>query len=185
MPHRSSDDARNVVLNDMNKPFDAYALSDEAMAKWDKVIEAPRRRQRRAGDRPRRQAHRQAAGGRTSPYITGAAPDANSVVGSGTNFPGLTVEVREATGGKCERCWMHSAKVGAESGSPTPRSAPAAPPWSASCRSSEKPVFPAGPPFWAALLFADSSPPAAEPGPGAFRPREPGAGREKAACRTF
>jgi isoleucyl-tRNA synthetase len=33
MPHRSSDDARNVVLNEMNKPFDAYALSDDAMAR--------------------------------------------------------------------------------------------------------------------------------------------------------
>jgi isoleucyl-tRNA synthetase len=30
MPHRSSDDARNVVLNEMNKPFDGLRPLDEA-----------------------------------------------------------------------------------------------------------------------------------------------------------
>jgi len=38
MPHRKDDDARNVVLNTMNKPFTAYHLDEEAMAKWDKLI---------------------------------------------------------------------------------------------------------------------------------------------------
>ena len=38
MPHRASDDARNVVFNDMNKPFLDYALDDEAMARWDTLI---------------------------------------------------------------------------------------------------------------------------------------------------
>ena len=32
MPHRQGDDGRNVVLNEMNKPFAAYALSDEALS---------------------------------------------------------------------------------------------------------------------------------------------------------
>ena len=36
--NRSEDDARNVVLNDMNQPFTAYALDDAAMAKWEKII---------------------------------------------------------------------------------------------------------------------------------------------------
>ena len=35
------------------------------------------------------------------------APE-GAVVGAGTNFPGLTVAVTEATGKKCPRCWMHS-----------------------------------------------------------------------------
>ena len=39
MPHRAGDDARNVLFNDMNKPFTDYALNDAAMARWDKVIE--------------------------------------------------------------------------------------------------------------------------------------------------
>ena len=42
-----------------------------------------------------------------------------STVGKGTNFPGLTVEIREATGEKCERCWMHSPTVGADADHPT------------------------------------------------------------------
>ena len=35
MPHRAEDDARNVLFNQMSKPYTAYALSDEEMAKWD------------------------------------------------------------------------------------------------------------------------------------------------------
>ena len=38
MPHRAGDDGRNVVFNEMNKPFTDYALDADAMAKWDKII---------------------------------------------------------------------------------------------------------------------------------------------------
>ena len=38
MPHREGDDVRNVVLNEMNKPFTEYALDDDEMAKWDALI---------------------------------------------------------------------------------------------------------------------------------------------------
>ena len=38
MPHKEGDDVRNVVLNEMNKPFTDYALSAEEMAKWDRII---------------------------------------------------------------------------------------------------------------------------------------------------
>ena len=38
MPHREGDDVRNVVLNEMNKPFTQYALSAGQMAKWDRII---------------------------------------------------------------------------------------------------------------------------------------------------
>ncbi|MBR6376990.1 MAG: class I tRNA ligase family protein, partial [Oscillospiraceae bacterium] len=38
MPHRKGDDARNVVFNDMNKPFTDYALDADTMAKWDTLI---------------------------------------------------------------------------------------------------------------------------------------------------
>ena len=38
MPHKASDDIRNVVLNDMNKPFADFALDDAAMQKWDNLI---------------------------------------------------------------------------------------------------------------------------------------------------
>ena len=38
MPHRAEDDARNVLLNVMNQPFDAYALSEDELARWDQLI---------------------------------------------------------------------------------------------------------------------------------------------------
>ena len=38
MPHRAEDDARNVLLNVMNQPFDAYALSESELARWDQLI---------------------------------------------------------------------------------------------------------------------------------------------------
>ena len=38
MPHRSGDDPRNVLFNDMNQPFADYALDGAAMAKWDTLI---------------------------------------------------------------------------------------------------------------------------------------------------
>ena len=38
MPHREGDDARNVLLNEMNKPFAEYALDGETMKKWDYII---------------------------------------------------------------------------------------------------------------------------------------------------
>ena len=38
MPHRACDDGRNVLLNQMPENFDAYALDDAAMARWDTVM---------------------------------------------------------------------------------------------------------------------------------------------------
>ena len=38
MPHAAGVDGRNVVFNDMNQPFADYALSADEMAQWDKII---------------------------------------------------------------------------------------------------------------------------------------------------
>ncbi|MCI9215189.1 MAG: isoleucine--tRNA ligase [Oscillospiraceae bacterium] len=38
MPHRDGDDSRNVLLNEMNKPFAEYALGEDAMVAWDKLV---------------------------------------------------------------------------------------------------------------------------------------------------
>ena len=51
--------------------------------------------------------------------ISNAAPAADSVTGQGTNYPALTVEVSEAKGAKCERCWMHNIHVGENADHPT------------------------------------------------------------------
>ena len=147
MPHRDCDDGRNVVFNDMNQPFAEYALDDKAMAKWDTVIrmrddvnavlEAARAEKKigkaleacvtlHAGDDAATDALVQTMGLNLAELfivsqcvVSGAAPAEGSVTGAGTAFPGLTVEVSEAQGGKCERCWMQSATVGADADHPT------------------------------------------------------------------
>ena len=39
MTHPEGADGRNVVFNDMNQPFTAYALPQEEMARWEKIIQ--------------------------------------------------------------------------------------------------------------------------------------------------
>ena len=147
MAHRSSDDGRNVVFNDMNQPFTDYALPEDAMEKWalveklrddvNAVLETARA-QKKIGKALEAHVALHAADDETAKVlmrvaglnlaelfivsecsISNADPAADSVVGQGTAFPGLTVEVREATGAKCERCWMQSATVGADADHPT------------------------------------------------------------------
>ena len=147
MPHRSGDDGRNVVFNDMNKPFTDYALDETAMEKWsaveklrddvNAVLEAARAEKKigkaleahvalHAGDDAASAALVQVMGLNLAELfivsdcqVSSAEPDAASTVGQGANFPGLTVEVSEARGDKCERCWMHSPTVGADADHPT------------------------------------------------------------------
>ena len=147
MPHRSGDDGRNVVFNDMNQPFADYALDDKAMAKWDTVIrmrndvnavlETARADKKigkaleacvtlHAGDDAAASALVETMGLNLAELfivsqcvVSNAAPAEGSVTGQGTAFPGLTVEVAEAQGAKCERCWMQSTTVGADADHPT------------------------------------------------------------------
>ena len=147
MPHRSGDDVRNVVLNEMNQPFTDYALDGAAMEKWstveklrddvNAVLEAARAEKKigkaleahvalHAGDDAAAAALVQVMGLNLAELfivsdcqISNAEPDGAATVGQGASFPGLTVEIREATGEKCERCWMHSPTVGADADHPT------------------------------------------------------------------
>ena len=147
MPHRSGDDGRNVVFNDMNKPFTDYALDETAMEKWsaveklrddvNAVLEAARAEKKigkaleahvalHAGDDAASAALVQVMGLNLAELfivsdcqISNADVEADSVSGTGTSYPGLTVEVSEAKGEKCERCWMHSTRVGEDPDHPT------------------------------------------------------------------
>ena len=147
MPHRSGDDVRNVVLNEMNQPFTDYALDEAAMEKWstveklrddvNAVLEAARAEKKigkaleahvalHAGDDAAAAALVQVMGLNLAELfivsdcqVSNVEPDAASTVGQGTNFPGLTVEVSEAKGEKCQRCWMHSTTVGSDPDHPT------------------------------------------------------------------
>ena len=145
MPHRDSDDARNVVLNYMNEPFTGYALSDEAMARWDTlialrndvngVLEAARAAKRigkpleaavslYAADDEAKAALEAVAGlDLAELFIVSLCrvsdtdcTDGNAACGSGSSFPGLKIAVTEAAGVKCPRCWMHSEAADAETG---------------------------------------------------------------------
>ena len=131
MPHREGDDVRNVVLNDMNKPFEAYALSAESMAKWEKIISIRNtvnvaleaaRAEKRIGKAL------EAAVTLTVPAESAFLADMNAEavadlfivsqvdITVGTE---LSVSVAEAKGEKCERCWKHHIKVGSDAKHPT------------------------------------------------------------------
>ena len=136
MPHRNGDDGRNVLLNQMSKPYADYALSDAEMAVWETalrvrsdvngVLETARADKRIgksleahvalfANDEDAKAAL-DAVKSVDLPEIfivsnvstNETAPAEGAVVGQGVNFPGLTVAVTEAKGTKCPRCWMHS-----------------------------------------------------------------------------
>lgn len=142
MPHRESDDVRNVVLNEMNKPFTEYALDDDEMAKWDAlisvrndvngVLEAARGAKRigkpleasvtlHAKGASRQTVERISDMNLSELFIVSEClisdedeHDPEAVVGDGSYNSGLTVSVKEAPGTKCPRCWMHSTKADPE-----------------------------------------------------------------------
>ena len=144
MPHRDGDDVRNVVLNEMNKPFTEYALDDDEMAKWDALISVRNdvngvleaaRGAKRIG-KPLEASvtlHAKGASKATVERISDMnlselfivseclisdedETDPAAVVGDGSYNSGLTVSVKEAPGTKCPRCWMHSTKADPETG---------------------------------------------------------------------
>ena len=144
MPHRSTDDARNVLLNQMNEAFAEYALSDEEMTSWDTLIRV--RNDVNAVIETARAAKR--IGKPLEAAVTlDAADDESAAVldtvgsmnlselfivsqcliaqdekgdavaqGTGSNYPGMKISVREAPGTKCPRCWMHSIAADPETG---------------------------------------------------------------------
>ena len=145
MPHKSTDDARNVVLNVMNKPFTEYALDDVALAKWDAlislrsdvngVLESARADKRigkpleasvtlHAVDDASRDAVKAVESMNLSElFIVSKClisdeddPAEGAVIGEGVNNPGLKISVTEAPGTKCPRCWMHSEQADPETG---------------------------------------------------------------------
>ena len=134
MPHRDSDDARNVLLNKMPVDFVAYALDEAAMAKWDTIMKLRQdvngvlelaRADKRIGKALEARislaceddALKAACEGINlaevcivSACAWETAPE-GALIGQGTNYPGLTVGVSEALGEKCPRCWMHSTEA--------------------------------------------------------------------------
>ena len=131
MPHREGDDVRNVVLNDMNQPFAAYALNKDEMAKWEKIISVRNtvnvaleaaRAEKKIGKAL------EAAVTLTVPAESAFLAEMNPeevadlfIVSQVEITVGaeLSVSVAEAKGEKCERCWKHHIKVGSNAAHPT------------------------------------------------------------------
>ena len=144
MPHRACDDGRNVLLNEMNRPFADYALPGDEMARWEQlialrsdvngVLEAARADKRigkplEAAVSLRAESKDAAALlDRVSDMdlddllivsqclISDDEPSADAVRGSGSAVPGLQIAVIEAPGAKCPRCWKHSLHADSETG---------------------------------------------------------------------
>ena len=137
MPHRACDDGRNVLLNQMPENFDAYALDDATMARWDTVMKLRQdvngvlekaRADKRIGKALEAHVTLQTADEDLKKACTGlnlaeicivsdctwTVPEEGAEVAAGVNFPQLTVGVSEAKGTKCPRCWMHSVNANAE-----------------------------------------------------------------------
>ena len=131
MPHRSTDDTRNVLLNQMPENFDTYALDDAAMEKWNVIMKL---RQDVNGVLEKARADKR-IGKALEAHVTLSTqdealkascadvnlaeicivssctwdqPEDGAEVASGVSFPALTIGVSEAKGEKCPRCWMHS-----------------------------------------------------------------------------
>jgi len=124
MPHQESDDARNVLFNEMNQPFTAYALDEAALAKWDRII-AVRTAVNGALETARNE-KKIGKGLEAKVFLTVPADDAfladmdqdeladllivsqvELTVGSE-----LSVAVEAAAGAKCGRCWKTLTAVG-------------------------------------------------------------------------
>jgi isoleucyl-tRNA synthetase len=137
MPHSSNDDIRNVLLNQMPESFDAYALDDATMAKWDTVMKLRQdvngvlekaRADKRIGKALEARVTLQTADEAIKAACDGlnlaeicivsacdwAENEEGAEVAQGVNFPALTIGVSEAKGEKCPRCWMHSTEANAE-----------------------------------------------------------------------
>ena len=130
MPHSSSDDERNILLNQMPMDCAQYVLSDEVMAKWDIIMKLRQdvngvlelaRADKRIGKALEAKVTVQTADEKlrdacqgldmaqiciVSAFAWEAAAE-GALTGQGTNYPQLTIGVAEASGEKCPRCWMH------------------------------------------------------------------------------
>ena len=126
MPHRSGDDGRNVLFNEMVQPYTEYALSDEEMARWARIAAV-----RTAVNGALEQARADKTIGKSLEAevdLTVPAEDAflaemdaavlaDLLIVSQVRVEvgeALSVAVRPAAGAKCLRCWKVLPTVGSD-----------------------------------------------------------------------
>jgi len=137
MPHRDSDDVRNILLNQMPDNCAEYVLDDAAMEKWATVMKLRQdvnavlelaRADKRIGKALEAHVSLQTEDEALKALCSQlnlseicivsscdweTVPD-GAATGVGANLPQLTVGVSEARGEKCPRCWMHSTEANSE-----------------------------------------------------------------------
>ena len=123
MPHKAGDDTRNVLLNEMNKPFDDCALDAAAMEKYDRMI-ALRGQVNAALENARAE---KVIGKSLEAAVTLRTAEAPAFTEAELADLFIvsrvfveraegetTVEVRPAEGVKCPRCWKFSEHADAD-----------------------------------------------------------------------
>ena len=145
MPHRSADDARNVLFNEMNQPFADYALSDAAMLRWsvlmllrdsvNAALETARNEkkigksleahvmlvtEKAAAESNLAETQNAFADQWADLFIVSDVEVCEDAVlyaqAADTALEGVRVLVSEAKGEKCPRCWKHSTHSDSETG---------------------------------------------------------------------
>ena len=143
MPHRTGDDGRNIILNEMNGRFEAYALSEEEMTGWaalqqlrmgvnaalekaradkriGKALEAHVVLVKQPGaPADQLEAIRQRFGSLWADLfiVSDVAVTEDAALyaqAAETPIEGVRVLVSEAEGVKCPRCWKHTASSHAD-----------------------------------------------------------------------
>lgn len=135
MPHRSEDDKRNVVFNEMSKPYTDYSLSDEKMAEWDKII-ALRNDVNKALELARAdKTIGKSLDAEITLYVSDSAAESFKAIADydfstlfitskvnvsygfrdgyeAEQFSGISVKVEPSSHPKCLRCWTHNEHIG-------------------------------------------------------------------------
>ena len=126
MPHRSCDDARNVLFNEMVLPYNGYALSEDEMARWARIaalrtaVNGALEEARAAkviGKSLEADVHLTVPEGDVFLADENPAALADLFIVSKVELTvggELAVKVENAAGTKCPRCWKHSLTPNAE-----------------------------------------------------------------------
>ncbi len=121
MPHRAEDDPRNVVLNQMNRPFADYALDDGAMAWWAQLIRVrdevnaaleAARNDKKIGKGLEARVMLPSNRLPMRPWATAEELADLFIVSQVELSGGTEIQVEPAQGARCERCWKILPSVG-------------------------------------------------------------------------
>ncbi|MCI8943803.1 MAG: isoleucine--tRNA ligase [Oscillospiraceae bacterium] len=124
MPHRDGDDPRNVLLNEMNRPFTEYALDEDVMAAWDKLVKVrdtvngaleTARNEKKIGKSLEAKVELTVPAELAGQKFMNTDELADLLIVSQVNVTtgdAVSVQVEPAQGAKCERCWKILPSVG-------------------------------------------------------------------------